>query len=42
LKIHTDAGLGVELGENAIAGKIDHDWRDPESYDADDGSVVDW
>src|SRR3954447_14521332 len=35
-------GLGVELDENALAGKIGHDWRNPESYDRDDGSVVDW
>jgi len=25
-----------------MADKIGHDWRNPESYDADDGSVVDW
>ncbi|MBM3837227.1 MAG: galactonate dehydratase [Verrucomicrobia bacterium] len=35
-------GLGVELDEKALADKIDHDWRNRESYDADDGSVVDW
>ena len=35
-------GLGVELDEQAVADKIDHDWRNPESYDPDDGSVVDW
>jgi len=35
-------GLGVELDENAMADKINHDWKNPESYDADDGSVVDW
>lgn len=35
-------GLGIELDEDALAGKIGHDWRNPESYDADDGSVVDW
>lgn len=35
-------GLGIELDENAMADKINHDWRNPESYDADDGSVVDW
>ena len=29
-------------GENALADKIDHDWRNRETYDADDGSVVDW
>lgn len=35
-------GLGVELDENALADKIDHDWRNPETYDLEDGSVVDW
>ena len=35
-------GLGIELDENAIADKIGHDWKNPESYDAEDNSVVDW
>jgi galactonate dehydratase len=35
-------GLGIELDEEALAGRIGHDWQNPESYDADDGSVVDW
>ncbi|MCW5964498.1 MAG: galactonate dehydratase [Bryobacterales bacterium] len=35
-------GLGIELDENQMADKIGHDWRNQESYDADDGSVVDW
>lgn len=35
-------GLGVELDENLMADKIDHDWKNRETYDADDGSVVDW
>ncbi len=35
-------GLGIELDENAMVNKLGHDWRNPESYDADDGSVVDW
>ncbi|HEV3004414.1 MAG TPA: galactonate dehydratase [Pirellulales bacterium] len=35
-------GLGIELDEDAISGKIGHDWHGEESYDADDGSVVDW
>ncbi len=40
--IPTGPGLGIELDENALADKIDHDWKNPETYDADDGSVVDW
>jgi galactonate dehydratase len=35
-------GLGIELDENALADKINHDWKNAETYDADDGSVVDW
>jgi galactonate dehydratase len=42
IPLPTAPGLGIELDENALADKIGHDWRNPESYDADDGSVVDW
>jgi galactonate dehydratase len=35
-------GLGIELDETALADKIDHDWKNREEYDADDGSVADW
>ena len=35
-------GLGVELDEDALKEKLGHDWRNPQPYDADDGSVVDW
>jgi galactonate dehydratase len=40
--VPTAPGLGIELDENALADKIDHDWRNPETYDPDDHSVVDW
>jgi len=42
LDLPTAPGLGIELDENAMASKIGHEWRNQESYDADDGSVVDW
>src|SRR5260221_14694180 len=42
IDIPTGPGLGIELDENAMADKIDHDWKNRESYDVDDGSVVDW
>jgi galactonate dehydratase len=42
LDLPAGPGLGIELDENALAGKIGHDWKNQESYDADDGSVVDW
>jgi putative intracellular protease/amidase len=35
-------GLGVELDEALMADKIGHDWKNPETYNALDGSVVDW
>jgi galactonate dehydratase len=35
-------GLGIELDEGALASKIDHDWKNREEYDQDDGSVMDW
>ena len=40
--IPSGPGLGIELDENKLADKIGHDWKNPESYDAGDGSVVDW
>ncbi|QMU28265.1 galactonate dehydratase [Adhaeribacter radiodurans] len=40
--IPTGPGLGVELDEDKIKDKIGHDWKNPESYDPRDGSVVDW
>lgn len=35
-------GLGIELDEDLMKDKIGHDWKNPESYDKRDGSVVDW
>ncbi|MBI2191589.1 MAG: galactonate dehydratase [Planctomycetes bacterium] len=34
-------GLGIDLDEQAMADKLGHDWRNPESYHRDD-SVADW
>ena len=42
IDVPTGPGLGVELDEEALAGKIGHDWKNPEAYDKDDGSVMDW
>ncbi len=38
----TGPGLGIELDEEQLADKLGHDWTNPEVYDADDGSVLDW
>jgi galactonate dehydratase len=40
--VPTGPGLGIELDDAAVAKKIGHKWRSTESYDEDDGSVVDW
>lgn len=42
IPLPTAPGLGIELDENQLEDKIGHDWLNPETYDADDGSVVDW
>lgn len=40
--IPTKPGLGIELDEDQMKDKIGHDWKNPETYDKLDGSVVDW
>jgi galactonate dehydratase len=40
--IPTKPGLGIELDEDQVAAKRDHDWMNRETYDLNDGSVVDW
>jgi galactonate dehydratase len=42
VKVPKGPGLGIELDEEQLKGKLEHDWRNSESYDRDDGSVVDW
>jgi galactonate dehydratase len=42
VELPTRPGLGIELDDQALADKIGHTWRNPESYDEDDGSVTDW
>ncbi len=42
LDLPTAPGLGVELDENLMADKLNHEWKNREEYDADDGSVMDW
>jgi galactonate dehydratase len=42
LDLPTGPGLGIELDDAQMADKIDHDWKNREEYDADDGSVMDW
>jgi galactonate dehydratase len=42
LDLPTSPGLGIDLDEKALADRIDHDWKNRQEYDKDDGSVVDW
>ena len=42
VRIPTAPGLGIELDDDQIAERLDHDWRNRETYDLNDGSVVDW
>lgn len=35
-------GLGIELDDAQIKDKMGHDWKNPETYNFSDGSVVDW
>uniref|UniRef100_A0A540VBU2 Galactonate dehydratase n=1 Tax=Litorilinea aerophila TaxID=1204385 RepID=A0A540VBU2_9CHLR len=42
LELPTGPGLGIELDEEALADKIGHDWRNPETYHPDDGAAIDW
>ncbi len=42
LELPTGPGLGIELDEDALADKIGHDWRNPQSFHPDDGAAIDW
>jgi galactonate dehydratase len=42
IDLPTGPGLGIELDEDAMTDKIGHQWESHQTYDADDGSVVDW
>jgi galactonate dehydratase len=42
IDVLTGPGLEIELNENAMANQIGHVWRNRESYDSEDGSVMDW
>ena len=42
VRVPKGPGLGIELDEDLLAGKLGHDWRNPQTYRPGDGSVVDW
>jgi galactonate dehydratase len=35
-------GLSIEIDEDALAEKLGHDWKNRQTFDRRDGSVVDW
>ena len=41
LDLPAGPGLGIELDEEYVLSRLNHDYRPAETYDADDGSVVD-
>jgi galactonate dehydratase len=41
LPLPTGPGLGIELDEDALEDKIDHDWQNRKAY-AEDGTAIDW
>ncbi|MFH1009183.1 MAG: galactonate dehydratase [Candidatus Latescibacterota bacterium] len=43
IEIPDGPGLGIELDEEALSEQItSEDWKNPQTYSPDDGSVVDW
>ena len=40
--VPTGPGLGIEMDEEQLASHIGHDWTNKQTYDQQDGSVVDW
>lgn len=42
VELPTGPGLGVELDEDALTHRLGHHWHNPERYDPDDGTAVDW
>lgn len=42
IEVPRKPGLGIELDEEALKEKIGHNWLNRETYNAFDGSVMDW
>lgn len=42
IDVPTAPGLGVEIDEEALKELIGHDWQNKQTFDPNDGSVVDW
>lgn len=42
IPLPTKPGLGIELDEAQLEDKLGHEWKNPETYNESDGSVVDW
>ena len=42
IDVPTTPGLGIEVDEEALKEAIGHDWQNKQTFDPNDGSVVDW
>ncbi len=42
IDVPTAPGLGIEIDEESLKSMIGHDWQNKQTFDPNDGSVVDW
>ena len=42
IDVPTAPGLGIEIDEEALQSMIGHEWQNKQTFDPNDGSVVDW
>lgn len=42
IDVPTAPGLGIEIDEEALKSMIGHEWQNKQTFDPNDGSVVDW
>ena len=42
IDVPTGPGLGIEIDEEALQSMIGHEWQNKQTFDPNDGSVVDW
>jgi len=42
IDVPTAPGLGIEIDEEALKSLIGHEWQNKQTFDPNDGSVVDW
>ncbi len=42
IDVPTTPGLGIEIDEDALKSMLGHQWQNKQTFDPNDGSVVDW